>query len=107
MNDKVSKSEGHQSVAQHAVVRIWCRDRLIAIIVLGEFSRDGIHSFTPAEFSQQLAYMHHPPGRKIAPHMHQLVPRQVLVTQEVLFIRKGSIRVDFYDNDQTYFESRI
>ena len=27
--------------------------------------------------------------------------------QEVLYIKSGKVRVDFYDNDQVYLESRI
>src|SRR5947209_3378790 len=97
MNDTASRGE-----AQDAVTYIKCRDRLIALIILGEYSGKGIHFFTPSEFSQQLAYMHHPRGKKIEPHIHRLAPREVLLTQEVLFIRKGRIRVDFYDNDRAY-----
>lgn len=29
------------------------------------------------------------------------------MTQEVLFIKKGKLRVDFYDDDEQYIESRI
>jgi hypothetical protein len=31
----------------------------------------------------------------------------VRFTQEVLFIRKGVLRVDFYNNDKSYLESRM
>jgi mannose-6-phosphate isomerase-like protein (cupin superfamily) len=34
------------------------------------------------------------------------VPREVHYTQEVLFIRRGVLRVDFYDDRQNYLESR-
>jgi mannose-6-phosphate isomerase-like protein (cupin superfamily) len=80
---------------------------LLAIIIRAKFSEPGITFFTPEEFSQQLAYMHHPAGKEIAPHVHNPAPREVLYTQEVLFIRKGRLRVDFYDNGRQYLESRI
>jgi mannose-6-phosphate isomerase-like protein (cupin superfamily) len=35
------------------------------------------------------------------------VSRNVHYTQEVLLIRKGKLRVDFYDDDQHYLESRM
>jgi hypothetical protein len=35
------------------------------------------------------------------------VSREVYYTQEVLLLRKGKLRVDFYDRDQRYLESRI
>jgi len=80
---------------------------LLAIIVRSGFSEPGITFFTPNDLSQQLAYMRHPSGKKIQPHVHNPVPRQVHYTQEVLFIRRGILRVDFYDNGQIYLESRM
>lgn len=83
------------------------QDQLLAIIVSNKFDQPGIHFFTPSELSQQLAYMHHPTGKIIAPHVHNPVIREVTYTQEVLFIKKGKLRVDFYNNHQQYLESRI
>ena len=82
-------------------------DQLFAIIVSRDFNKSGIHFFTPDDLSQQLAYMRHPAGKVIDPHIHNPVHRNVQYTQEVLFIKRGRLRVDFYDNDQTYLESRI
>ncbi len=81
--------------------------QLLAIIVRTSFRSDGIEFFTPNEFSQQLGYMNRPKGYVIPPHVHNSVPRQVSYTKEVLFIRSGLIRVDFYDDTQRYLESTI
>lgn len=81
--------------------------KLLAIIIPTEFDEPGIHFFTSNDLSQQLAYMHHPSGKIIEPHVHNPVLREVQYTQEVLFIKKGKLRVDFYDEDQKYLESRI
>lgn len=81
--------------------------QLLAIIISKNFHQPGIHFFTPDEFSQQIAYMSHPKGKAIQPHIHNPVHREVIYTQEVLFIKKGKLRVDFYDNQQQYLESRI
>jgi mannose-6-phosphate isomerase-like protein (cupin superfamily) len=80
---------------------------IIAIIVRNNFSKEGIHFFTPNDFSQQLAYMSHPCGKQIQPHIHNPVSRTVLYTNEVLFIKKGKLRVDFYDSEKFYLESRV
>lgn len=82
-------------------------DQLLAVIVSNRFNEKGIHFFTPNDLSQQLAYMRHPQGKTIEPHVHNPVSRNVQYTQEVLFIKKGKLRVDFYDNDQQYLESRV
>ncbi len=82
-------------------------DQLLAVIVSRDFDKPGIHFFTPNDLSQQLAYMRHPAGKVIDPHVHNPVSRSVQYTQEVLFIKRGRLRVDFYDNDRNYIESRI
>lgn len=81
--------------------------RALAIILRASYSAQGIQFFTPNEYSQQLAYMNRPKGYVIAPHVHNAVTREVQFTKEVLFIRSGSVRVDFYDDAQHYLESRV
>lgn len=83
------------------------RGQIMAIIISNKFNEKGIHFFTPNEFSQQLAYMNHPAGKIIEPHYHNAVQRNVIFTQEVLIIKKGKLKVDFYDDDLTYAQSRI
>ena len=82
-------------------------DDLLAVIVSRDFHEHGIHFFTPNDLSQQLAFMRHPAGKVIDPHVHNPVARSVQYTQEVLFIKKGRLRVDFYDSSQVYLQSRI
>jgi mannose-6-phosphate isomerase-like protein (cupin superfamily) len=81
--------------------------KTLAIVVRRGFRAEGVRFVTPDEFSQQLAFMSHPAGKQIAPHLHLPVPRAVSLTKEVLFIRSGRLRVDFYDDDRRYLESRI
>ena len=80
---------------------------LLATIIRDSFNKPGIHFCTTPDLSQQVAYMHHPTGRVIEPHVHNPVARSVTYTQEVLFLKRGRLRVDFYDNDRNYLESRI
>lgn len=82
-------------------------DYLLAIIIYASFKKDGIAFFTTDEFSQQLGYMKRPSGYIIVPHRHNLVKREVKQTQEVLFIKSGVVRVDFYDDEQNYLWSKI
>ena len=87
--------------------RIEFGETLYALIIRADFSDGGIHFFTPHEFSQQLAYMSRPSGYRIQPHYHRKISRQVFLTQEVLFIKTGRIRVDFFDEDQAYLGNTI
>jgi hypothetical protein len=82
-------------------------NNLLAIIIRANFKDDGIKFFTPNEFSQQLGYMHHPKGYTIKPHLHNNIPRNINFTKEVLFIKSGKLRIDFYNDDKDYIESYI
>ena len=47
--------------------------------------------------------MKHSKGKKITSHFHKTVERQIQNTLEVLVLKKGNIRVDFYDDDKDCF----
>jgi len=83
------------------------KEKLLAIIIRDEHTCEGIEFITPNDFSQQVAYMHHPTGKVIDAHIHNLIYRNVVFTQEVLFVKRGKLRVDFYDDYEDYLESRI
>ena len=80
---------------------------LLAIIVSHRYEKPGVSFFTSGELSQQLAYMRHPAGKIIDAHVHNPVTREVRLTQETLLIKRGKLRVDFFDAQRGYRESRI
>ena len=83
------------------------QDQPLAIIVYSTFSQSGVHFFTSHDLSQQLAYMKHPKGKMIEPHIHNRVKREVYYTQETLFIKSGRLRVDFYTEFKQYIDCRV
>ncbi len=89
------------------IEEIKVNERILGIIIYSNYQKNGIAFFTPDSFSQQLGYMNRPAGYVIPPHVHNLVERKVELTQEVLIIRSGKVRVDFYDDEQNYLESRV
>ena len=80
--------------------------RMIAIIIYAEYQNDGIEFFTPNSLSQQLAFISRPKGHKIQAHMHKPVSRNVKYTQETLFIKKGRVKINFYDEETKYLDTR-
>ena len=82
------------------------KEKLLAMIIRSNYQCEGVDFITPNEYSQQVAYVHHPTGKVIDAHVHNLVYRNVVFTQEVLIIKKGILRVDFYDEYEDYLESR-
>ena len=97
----------NKNISNEFLEHVFEEDRLLAIILRSSFKKEGIDFFTPPEFSQQLGYMNRSKGYKIQPHIHQKIERTIQYTQEVLFIKKGIVRVDFYKNDKTYLNSKL
>jgi mannose-6-phosphate isomerase-like protein (cupin superfamily) len=89
------------------IERITDKELELAIIIRASYCKEGIEFFTNEDSSQQLGYMQRPAGHVIEPHRHHIIPRAVHLTQEVLFIKSGKVRVDFYDNEQCYLRSAI
>ena len=79
----------------------------LALVVKSLLSPKRIEFLTPDTFGQQVAYMNRPKGEVIQAHIHEPISRTLIGTQEVLYIRKGRIRVDFYESDRTYVSSTI
>ena len=66
-------------------------------IIRADHSPAATTFYTPSTYSQQLGIIKYPAGGVIKAHYHNKVPREVLITQEVLVIRKGHVRVNLYD----------
>jgi len=80
---------------------------LMAIVIYSNYRNEGIEFFSPENFSQQLGYMSRSKGYCIQPHMHIEVKREETLTNEVLFIKKGKVKVNLFDNNKNFIESRI
>jgi len=79
----------------------------LALILRTTFFKEGIEFLTPGNYSQQLGYMCRPAQYVIKPHVHNPIAREVHYTNEVLFIKSGKLRVDFYSQERKYLESKI
>ena len=78
-----------------------------AIIISNNNDLNGTNFFTEENDFLQLGYMKHPTGHTIEPHYHEQIERKINKTQEVLFIKTGKIRVDFYSENNQCIDSRI
>lgn len=78
----------------------------VAILVRNSYDVDGIKFMSPTDFALQLGQMRRPAGYQVVPHIHNPVERHTIGTQEVLFVKTGRIRIDFFSFAQEYLESR-
>ena len=77
------------------------------IIISNKYDLKGANFFTEENDFLQLGYMKHSTGHTIQPHYHEQIERKINKTQEVLFIKIGKIRVDFYSENNQCIDSRI
>lgn len=71
-------------------------DGLLAIILRGCAFPLGVRFVTEKDDPLQVGCLSHLAGKIIEAHIHPARERVVSLTQEVICIRKGRIRVDFY-----------
>ena len=80
-------------------------DLVLAIIIRDEDWEEGL-SFVSSEGDyQQVGIWGYNQGKKLAPHIHLTEPREVLRTQEVIFVKDGSIRADIYTEKEEFLKS--
>lgn len=89
------------------VIKIEFNGVELGSIVRSTYHSSGIGFFSEENDGLQLGYMNRPDNYVIAPHTHNKIKREVYYTEEILFIRSGMVRVDFYDDYQQYIESHI
>lgn len=87
--------------------QIFHENKLIAFIIQNDYTNDGIKFFTDNDSAQQIGYMKHPKSTVIKAHVHNVIKREVSVTQEVLILKKGQMRLDLYSDDKRYIESVV
>ena len=91
----------------NSIEKILYNGEIVALILRNNYENSGVQFFTPQDFSLQMGSMSHPKGYEISPHTHNQIRREIVITQEVLLIKKGKVKVDFYSLLHEYLESRI
>jgi len=82
------------------------KGNLVAIIIRADDKSKGVEFYTPSHFSQQVGLLNHKKGAVVRPHVHKIIKRKVEITQEVLFIKKGKIMLDLYDEAKKHIATR-
>ena len=79
----------------------------LAIVLRSAYRAQGIKFFTPESYSLQLGYMNRPSGYEIEAHVHVPVDRKIDFTNEVLFIKSGKVKIDFYSEEEIFVSSVV
>lgn len=81
------------------------RGLTLAIIVRGNDWKKGLGFITSEEDYQQVGTWNYDKGQKLAPHIHLSVSREVMHTQEVVHIKRGSLRANIFTVDRELLKS--
>ena len=88
--------------------KIIYKKKILAIIInVKKINKSGVNFVSPKSFTHQVGFINLPTRHKIKPHTHKKFKRNINKTSEVLFIRNGVLRVDFYANNKKYLFSKI
>ena len=90
------------------IKKITYKKKLLAIIVPEtKLFKSGVNFVTPNHFTLQLGFISHKSQTYIKPHTHKNYLRKIKKTTEILFIKNGSIRVDFYSKKKYLFSKIV
>jgi len=88
--------------------KVLYKKKLLAIIVQEKSCfKPGVNFVTPNNLSLQLGFMKHKSRTYIKPHTHKNHLRKIKKTTEILLIKRGSLRVDFYSKKKYLFSKII
>jgi hypothetical protein len=62
--------------------------------------KDGLTFFSADQEFIQAGSWVYPAGKELKAHIHNEVPREVLWTQEVIFVKKGKIRANIFNTSE-------
>ncbi len=87
------------------IEKILDKNLILAIIIKDSDWEQGLTFPSSEQDFQQVGLWRYNKGVKLAPHVHLAEPRNVLRTQEVVFIKKGRMRADIYTENEKFLKS--
>ncbi len=89
--------------------KIIYKKKILAIILNEKkySKKKGIKFVTPNFFTLQLGFMNHKKNHIIKPHTHRNFLRKINKTAEVLLVKSGVLRIDFYASKTKYLFSKL
>jgi len=80
-------------------------DLILAIVIRNTDWEEGLNFVSSEEDYLQVGIWGYNKGKKLEPHIHLLAPREVLRTQEVVFVKDGRIKADIYTEKGEFLKS--
>jgi len=81
--------------------------KIISILYRDEDWIEGLNFITPNEMFVQVGSWWYPQGKKLASHIHNEFERSATRTQEMTYVKQGSMKVLLYDENKHFLEDYI
>ena len=83
------------------------KDKILSIIYRDDDWTEGLNFITPNELFVQVGSWWYNKGKKLTSHVHNDFERSAMRTQEMTYVKKGSMRVLLYDEEHNYLQDFI
>lgn len=83
------------------------KGNLLCIIYKNEDWVEGLNFITDNSLFIQVGSWWYQNGKKLAKHKHNLVTREANITQEMVYVKSGSMLATIYDNNMNFIEEII
>ena len=80
------------------------KEQILSIIYRDDDWTEGLNFITPNELFVQVGSWWYGKGKKLQSHVHNDFERTAIRTQEMTYVKKGSMRVLLYDEDHNYLQ---
>lgn len=80
-------------------------DLVLAMVIRNSSWEEGLHFASSNGDFQQVGMWGYNKGWKSKPHIHLTKPREVLRTQEVLYVKEGALKADIYTEKEQFLRS--
>jgi len=83
------------------------KGQILSIIYRDKDWVEGLNFITPNELFVQVGSWWYDKGKKLASHVHNDFERSAMRTQEMTYVKKGSMKVLLYDEEHNYLQDFI
>ena len=83
------------------------KNQILSIIYRDEDWVEGLNFITPNELFVQVGSWWYNQGKKLASHVHNDFERSTMRTQEMTYVKSGSMKVLLYDEEHNYLQSFV
>jgi hypothetical protein len=90
------------------IEKIEINGKIVAMIIRKNLEiKENTKFLTPDNYPLQLGFLSHKKGDVIKPHVHKKIKRTINITQEIMYIEKGKVRIDFYSSNNKKIKSSV